>query len=75
MGGVVEKLVPRNSAIPTAAAQVFTTFQDGQNALDVHVVQGERELVDRQPLAGALPALGHPAAAGRAWRGWRCASR
>ena len=45
MGGVVEKLIPRNSAIPTAAAQVFTTFQDGQNALDVHVVQGERELV------------------------------
>jgi molecular chaperone HscA len=45
MGGVAEKLIPRNSAIPTAAAQVFTTFQDGQNALDVHVVQGERELV------------------------------
>ena len=45
MGGVAEKLIPRNSAIPTAASQVFTTFQDGQNALDVHVVQGERELV------------------------------
>jgi molecular chaperone HscA len=45
MGGVAEKLIPRNSAIPTAAAQIFTTFQDGQNALDVHVVQGERELV------------------------------
>jgi molecular chaperone HscA len=52
MGGVVEKLVPRNSAIPTAAAQVFTTFQDGQNALDVHVLQGERELVtDNRSLA------------------------
>ena len=52
MGGVVEKLVPRNSAIPTTAAQVFTTFQDGQNALDVHVVQGERELVtDNRSLA------------------------
>ena len=52
MGGVVEKLIPRNSAIPTAAAQVFTTFQDGQNALDVHVVQGERELVtDNRSLA------------------------
>ncbi|RPH69279.1 MAG: Fe-S protein assembly chaperone HscA, partial [Myxococcaceae bacterium] len=52
MGGVAEKLIPRNSAIPTAAAQVFTTFQDGQNALDVHVVQGERELVtDNRSLA------------------------
>jgi molecular chaperone HscA len=52
MGGVTEKLIPRNSAIPTAAAQVFTTFQDGQNALDVHVVQGERELVtDNRSLA------------------------
>jgi molecular chaperone HscA len=45
MGGVVEKLISRNSPIPIAQAQVFTTFQDGQNAVDVHVVQGEREMV------------------------------
>ena len=45
MGGLVERIVPRNSTIPTALAQDFTTYKDGQTALALHVVQGERDLV------------------------------
>lgn len=44
MGGVVERILPRNTAIPCEAAQVFTTYADGQTGFDLHVVQGEREL-------------------------------
>ncbi|MBI5477208.1 MAG: Fe-S protein assembly chaperone HscA [Deltaproteobacteria bacterium] len=69
MGGVVEKLIPRNSTIPCGAKQTFTTFADKQTGFDLHVVQGERELVaECRSLArfklGGLPPL--PAGMARA---------
>jgi molecular chaperone HscA len=52
MGGVVEKILPRNTAVPAAAAQVFTTYADNQTGFELHVVQGERELAaDNRSLA------------------------
>ena len=60
MGGVVDKLIPRNAPIPCSATHTFTTYADGQTAMDIHVVQGEREKVEHNKSLARFKLRGIP---------------
>ena len=62
MGGVMTKLIPRNTTIPTKKSQVFSTAADGQTAVSIHVLQGEREMADQNRTLGRFDLVGIPAA-------------
>ncbi len=74
LGGVMTKLIERNTTIPARKSETFSTAEDNQTAVDVHALQGEREFAKRQPHAWPLPAGRHPRRPARRARKWRSPS-